>query len=84
LPLSTQGWDILASSAYERFCIYIRYRTGKKSCDQIDSDGIYQSPHLDKPLPFEPKVPLREISEIGIHEFVNKKLIRVSGLSDPF
>jgi succinate-semialdehyde dehydrogenase/glutarate-semialdehyde dehydrogenase len=25
----------------------------------------------------------RELSELGIHEFVNKKLIRVSGLSDP-
>ena len=26
----------------------------------------------------------RELSELGIHEFVNKKLIRISGLSDPF
>jgi succinate-semialdehyde dehydrogenase / glutarate-semialdehyde dehydrogenase len=26
----------------------------------------------------------RELSELGIEEFVNKKLIRVSGLSDPF
>ena len=26
----------------------------------------------------------RELSELGIHEFVNKKLIRVSKLSDPF
>ena len=25
----------------------------------------------------------RELSELGIHEFVNKKLIRISGLSDP-
>lgn len=26
----------------------------------------------------------RELSELGIQVFVNKKLIRVSGLSDPF
>ena len=26
----------------------------------------------------------RELSELGIDEFVNKKLIRVSGLADPF
>ena len=26
----------------------------------------------------------RELSELGIQEFVNKKLIRVSALSDPF
>jgi succinate-semialdehyde dehydrogenase/glutarate-semialdehyde dehydrogenase len=26
----------------------------------------------------------RELSELGIQEFVNKKLIRISGLSDPF
>ena len=26
----------------------------------------------------------RELSELGIDEFVNKKLIRVSALTDPF
>jgi succinate-semialdehyde dehydrogenase/glutarate-semialdehyde dehydrogenase len=26
----------------------------------------------------------RELSELGIKEFVNKKLIRVTALSDPF
>jgi succinate-semialdehyde dehydrogenase/glutarate-semialdehyde dehydrogenase len=25
----------------------------------------------------------RELSELGIQEFVNKKLIRISGISDP-
>lgn len=62
---------------------------GKKIADQIDSGMVF----INHPTWTQPDLPFggtkhsgigRELSELGIHEFVNKKLIRVSGLNDPF
>ena len=62
---------------------------GKRVADQIDSGMIF----INHPTWTQTDLPFggtkgsgygRELSEIGIHEFVNKKLIRVIGLSDPF
>jgi len=62
---------------------------GKRVADQIDSGMIF----INHPTSTQTDLPFggtkgsgygRELSEIGIHEFVNKKLIRVIGLSDPF
>ncbi|EIA07920.1 NAD-dependent succinate-semialdehyde dehydrogenase [Flavobacterium frigoris] len=62
---------------------------GKQIADQIDSGMIF----INHPTWTQADLPFggtkgsgygRELSEIGIHEFINKKLIRVSGLSDPF
>jgi succinate-semialdehyde dehydrogenase/glutarate-semialdehyde dehydrogenase len=62
---------------------------GKRIADQIDSGMIF----INHPTWTQADLPFggtkgsgygRELSEIGIHEFINKKLIRVSGLSDPF
>ncbi|RTZ02987.1 NAD-dependent succinate-semialdehyde dehydrogenase [Flavobacterium sp. GSP6] len=62
---------------------------GKRLADQIDSGMVF----INHPTWTQADLPFggtkgsgygRELSEIGIHEFVNKKLIRVSGLSDPF
>ena len=62
---------------------------GKRVADQIDSGMIF----INHPTWTQADLPFggtkrsgfgRELSELGIQEFVNKKLIRVSALSDPF
>ncbi len=62
---------------------------GKRIADQIDSGMVF----INHPTWTQADLPFggtkgsgygRELSEIGIHEFVNKKLIRISGLSDRF
>lgn len=62
---------------------------GKRVADQIDSGMVF----INHPTWTQADLPFggtkssgfgRELSELGIHEFVNKKLIRVSGLNDPF
>jgi len=62
---------------------------GKKLADQIDTGMVY----INHPTWTQADLPFggtkrsgygRELSELGIDEFVNKKLIRVSELSDPF
>lgn len=62
---------------------------GKKIADQIDVGMVF----INHPTWTQADLPFggtkrsgfgRELSELGIHEFVNKKLIRVSGLNDPF
>ncbi len=62
---------------------------GKKVADQIDTGMVF----INHPTWTQADLPFggtkrsgfgRELSELGIHEFVNKKLIRVSALDDPF
>jgi succinate-semialdehyde dehydrogenase/glutarate-semialdehyde dehydrogenase len=62
---------------------------GKRVADQIDAGMVF----INHPTWTQSDLPFggtkgsgygRELSELGIHEFVNKKLIRVSELSDPF
>jgi succinate-semialdehyde dehydrogenase/glutarate-semialdehyde dehydrogenase len=62
---------------------------GKKVADQIDTGMVF----INHPTWTKEDLPFggtkrsgygRELAELGIQEFVNKKLIRVSGLSDPF
>jgi succinate-semialdehyde dehydrogenase/glutarate-semialdehyde dehydrogenase len=62
---------------------------GKRVADQIDTGMVF----INHPSMSQADLPFggtkgsgygRELSELGIHEFVNKKLIRVSELSDPF
>lgn len=62
---------------------------GKKVADKIDAGMVF----INHPTWTQADLPFggtkgsgygRELSELGIQEFVNKKLIRVSGLSDPF
>ncbi len=62
---------------------------GKKIADQIDTGMVF----INHPTWTQADLPFggtkssgfgRELSELGIHEFVNKKLIRVSDLNDPF
>ena len=62
---------------------------GKRIADQIDTGMVF----INHPTWTQADLPFggtkrsgfgRELSELGIHEFVNKKLIRVSGLNDPF
>lgn len=62
---------------------------GKRVADQIDTGMVF----INHPTWTQADLPFggtkgsgygRELSELGIHEFVNKKLIRVSELSDPF
>ncbi|MCG9791311.1 NAD-dependent succinate-semialdehyde dehydrogenase [Flavobacterium algicola] len=62
---------------------------GKAIADQIDSGMVF----INHPTWTQADLPFggtkrsgfgRELSELGIHEFVNKKLIRISGLNDPF
>jgi succinate-semialdehyde dehydrogenase/glutarate-semialdehyde dehydrogenase len=62
---------------------------GKKVADQIDTGMVF----INHPTWTQADLPFggtknsgfgRELSELGINEFVNKKLIRVSGLNDPF
>ena len=62
---------------------------GKRVADQIDSGMVF----INHPTWTQADLPFggtkgsgygRELSELGTDEFVNKKLIRVSELSDPF
>jgi len=62
---------------------------GKKVADQIDTGMVF----INHPTWTKENLPFggtkrsgygRELAELGIKEFVNKKLIRVSALSDPF
>ena len=62
---------------------------GKRVAAQIDTGMVF----INHPTWTQADLPFggtkgsgygRELSELGIHEFVNKKLIRVSKLSDPF
>jgi succinate-semialdehyde dehydrogenase/glutarate-semialdehyde dehydrogenase len=62
---------------------------GKKVANQIDTGMVF----INHPTWTQADLPFggtkhsgfgRELSELGIQEFVNKKLIRVSGLNDPF
>jgi succinate-semialdehyde dehydrogenase / glutarate-semialdehyde dehydrogenase len=62
---------------------------GKRIADQIDTGMVF----INHPTWTQADLPFggtkrsgfgRELSELGIQEFVNKKLIRVSKLSDPF
>jgi len=64
-------------------------KRGKHVADQIDTGMVF----INHPTGTKEDLPFggtkrsgygRELSELGIQEFVNKKLIRVSGLSDPF
>ncbi len=62
---------------------------GKRVADQIDTGMVF----INHPTWTQSDLPFggtkgsgygRELSELGINEFVNKKLIRVNELSDPF
>jgi succinate-semialdehyde dehydrogenase/glutarate-semialdehyde dehydrogenase len=62
---------------------------GKRVADQIDTGMVF----INHPTWTQSDLPFggtkrsgygRELSELGIDEFVNKKLIRVSELTDPF
>lgn len=62
---------------------------GKRIADQIDTGMVF----INHPTWTQADLPFggtkgsgygRELSELGIDEFVNKKLIRVSELTDPF
>ena len=63
--------------------------TGKRVADQIDTGMVF----INHPTWTQADLPFggtkrsgygRELSELGIEEFVNKKLIRISELTDPF
>lgn len=62
---------------------------GRRIADQIDTGMVF----INHPTWTQADLPFggtknsgfgRELSELGIQEFVNKKLIRVSGINDPF
>lgn len=62
---------------------------GQRVADQIDTGMVF----INHPTWTKEELPFggtkrsgygRELSELGINEFVNKKLIRISELSDPF
>jgi succinate-semialdehyde dehydrogenase/glutarate-semialdehyde dehydrogenase len=62
---------------------------GRRIADKIDTGMVF----INHPTWTQADLPFggtknsgfgRELSELGIQEFVNKKLIRVSGLNDPF
>ncbi|MFV8441769.1 NAD-dependent succinate-semialdehyde dehydrogenase [Flavobacterium sp. LB2P44] len=60
----------------------------ERIADKIDTGMVF----INHPTGTQPDLPFggtkgsgygRELSELGIHEFVNKKLIRISDISDP-
>ncbi len=62
---------------------------GKRVAEQIDTGMVF----INHPTWTQADLPFggtkgsgygRELAELGINEFVNKKLIRISGLNDPF
>jgi succinate-semialdehyde dehydrogenase/glutarate-semialdehyde dehydrogenase len=62
---------------------------GKRVADQIDTGMVF----INHPTWTKADLPFggtkqsgfgRELSALGIQEFVNKKLVRVSDLNDPF
>ncbi|UZJ64408.1 aldehyde dehydrogenase family protein [Sphingobacterium sp. KU25419] len=62
---------------------------GKRVADQIDTGMVF----INHPTWTQADLPFggtkgsgygREMAELGLQEFVNKKLIRISELSDPF
>ncbi|MNX65526.1 Succinate-semialdehyde dehydrogenase [NADP(+)] 1 [compost metagenome] len=62
---------------------------GKRLAEQIDTGMVF----INHPTWTQPDLPFggtkgsgygRELSSLGIQEFVNKKLIRISNLTDPF
>jgi succinate-semialdehyde dehydrogenase/glutarate-semialdehyde dehydrogenase len=64
-------------------------KRGQRIADQIDTGMVF----INHPTWTQADLPFggtkksgygRELSELGIEEFINKKLIRVSGLNDPF
>lgn len=64
-------------------------KRGEHVADQIDTGMVF----INHPTWTQADLPFggtkrsgygRELSELGIDEFVNKKLIRTSALSDPF
>ena len=70
-------------------CIFTQdIERGKRIADKIDTGMVF----INHPTSTQADLPFggtknsgygRELSELGIQEFVNKKLIRISGLSDP-
>ncbi|TDE07184.1 NAD-dependent succinate-semialdehyde dehydrogenase [Flavobacterium sandaracinum] len=63
-------------------------KRGEKMANQIDTGMVF----INHPTGTQADLPFggtkssgygRELSELGIQEFVNKKLIRISGISDP-
>ncbi len=63
-------------------------RRGKRVASQIETGMVF----VNHPTWTAPDLPFggiknsgygRELSSLGIHEFVNKKLVRVAGLDDP-
>jgi succinate-semialdehyde dehydrogenase/glutarate-semialdehyde dehydrogenase len=74
--------------AFEVLCLQDIER-GRRIANQIDTGMVF----INHPTWTQADLPFggtknsgfgRELSELGIQEFVNKKLIRVSGLNDPF
>ena len=62
---------------------------GKRVADQIDTGMVF----INHPTWTQADLPFggtkrsgygRELNELGMDEFINKKLIRVSELTDPF
>ena len=80
---------IYASFGFGWFCIHQDIKRGKRVADHIDTGMVF----INHPTWTQANLPFggtknsgygSELSELGIDEFVNKKLIYVSGLSDPF
>ena len=83
--------DLANDSTYGLGCSVFtqNIERGKRIADQIDSGMVF----INHPTWTQADLPFggtkrsgygRELSELGIEEFVNKKLIRISELNDPF